>query len=137
MISRSAEMARTRGRLAREREVRELGQASLFGGEAGSPGITTPPPAPRRCSTVPNTSRRALDRVLSSGSASSKRARIVAAMATFTEPKTAAEIAQLAGLNRYDVSRRMKEIQALGVVRRCLIRACTVLGSECFTWAIT
>jgi len=48
--------------------------------------------------------------------------------------QTAAEIANLAGLNRYAASRRLPELRDAGFIHNGLPRECSVVGSRTLTW---
>jgi hypothetical protein len=48
--------------------------------------------------------------------------------------KTAAELAQLCDLDRYQIGRRLKEIEHSGKIRRGIIRTCTVGRKVATTW---
>ena len=48
--------------------------------------------------------------------------------------RTALELSRLSRLDRYTVSRRLPELERRGLVRRGLIRDCTVNGRPMLTW---
>jgi len=52
-------------------------------------------------------------------------------------PFTAAEIAKWSPLDRFQVSRRLKEMEGRGLVKRCEKKPCSILKSNCGTWMIT
>jgi hypothetical protein len=48
--------------------------------------------------------------------------------------KTSAELARLAGLDRYAVARRLPNLSARGLAVRGPARRCSVTHAECITW---
>ena len=48
--------------------------------------------------------------------------------------RTALELSRLSRLDRYTVSRRLPELERRGLIRRGLIRDCTVNGRPMLTW---
>ena len=90
---------------------------------------------PQSRPTDPATSHQAAENHERSGKAATNRAKIsnavYAAYSTDAGGPTAAEAAIVAGLGRYEASRRLPECTD---VQKGPARVCRVLGSRCVTW---
>lgn len=82
---------------------------------------------------MPSTSQQARDRHRRSGRTAAQMETVLAAVRA-APGSTAGEIHIAAGLDRHAVSRRLPELERLGLVRRDTARACRVLHSSCLTW---
>ena len=81
----------------------------------------------------PVTSFEAADKVEKTGKA--RRDREACLRVVLAEPgRTAAEIAKIAGIDRYDANRRLPELRDAGRVVNREKRVCRVLGSRVMTW---
>jgi len=92
---------------------------------------------PMARSTDPLSSFLAADKVKASGAARKQREKVLAAVRLFASagPRTAAEIAQEAHLDRFVVCRRMIDLVRLDqVIEHKKVRRCSVLGSLCNTY---
>lgn len=87
---------------------------------------------PRARKSDPETSHLAAEEIKRSGALGAQQARVLEAVRTYPG-KTAVELAKLAGLDRYLVSRRLPELVPLWV-RRGPPRDCTVNGRPQSTW---
>ena len=134
MRSRAAEMARTRRRLAREREARELGQQGLFGDSIYRTSADTPP---RRTSSPPCTSRQAFKEVIATGKRAGQKRELLAWMREQGTPLTSAEIAARSGMGRHVVGRRLPDLERDGHVHRLPARVCAISGRNAITWTCT
>lgn len=83
----------------------------------------------------PATSHIAAARMRESGAAGRQAQAVLAAVRQWPG-STAVEIAQLAGIDRYAVSRRLPELAKAGSVRRSAPRNCTVNGRPQTTWRV-
>ena len=83
----------------------------------------------------PATSFHAADHIESTGRAGDQRAKCLAVVKAHPG-RTAAEIAQLAGLDRHAASRRLPELRAAGLVVNGPARICTVQHSLGMTWSV-
>ena len=127
--TRSQELAATRRRVAREREVAELGQQGLFGEST----LRTPQDtAPRRSSSPPCTSRETFREM--AGTIANQKLELLTWMQSQTTPLTSAEIAALSGLDRHGVARRLSELERDGNIRRRATRLCEVGHRPAITW---
>lgn len=62
---------------------------------------------------------------------------ITETMININAPATSAEIAAACEeLDRWQIARRLPEMEQLGIVERCDPVKCSVVGSRCVTWAI-
>lgn len=123
IANRSTELARTRRRLAAEREAEASGQSNLFQN-----------PAPRRASNPPCTSRAAFETVSSSGIRSNQKLQLVEWLRDQNEPLTSAEIAAQSGMERHGAARRLPNAERDQMVRRCAARRCRQTGFMAITW---
>jgi CRP-like cAMP-binding protein len=83
--------------------------------------------------TNPATSRTAARRHEAKGKAASNRHACLEALCA-ASGSTAAEIAQLAGLERHEASRRLPELRRAGLVKNGPARVCRVTGNLSLTW---
>lgn len=81
----------------------------------------------------PITSQRAAREIESSGKADIQRRKVLTAVQSFPG-KTSAELAPLAGLDRYACARRLPELERSGLVRRGEARICQAHGTAAMTW---
>lgn len=87
---------------------------------------------PRSRATDPDTSHRAADEIRRSG-VLGKQQRLVLEAVRAHPGKTAVELARIASLDRYAVSRRLPELQPIHV-RRGPPRECSINGRPQSTW---
>lgn len=87
---------------------------------------------PRSRRSDPETSHLAAERIKSSGKLGCQQAAVLAAVREWPG-MTAVELAHLAKMDRYAVSRRTAELAGVKI-RRGPARACTVNGSQMATW---
>lgn len=85
--------------------------------------------------TDPETSFEAAKRLKKSGHWSGQKRAVFQALRQ-NNGSTSAELAKAMGEDRYIPSRRLKELESLGLVRRGMIRMCTVCGNRCLTWYV-
>ena len=137
MISRATELAKSRRRVAAERDARERGQQGLFGDPTWNIPPDTPPAPPRRLSSPPCTSRMALEKITTSGKRAGQMGAIVNFLRTQTTPMTSYEIAVAIGVDRSGPGRRMSDLEVAGFVRRRSIRTCSISGAPSITWEAT
>lgn len=84
----------------------------------------------------PSTSHQAAEEVEASGIAASQRHRCL--LEVWKKPgRTAAEIAEAAGLERHVPSRRLPELRQTGLVTNGEERICAVTGNLSMTWSPT
>ena len=83
--------------------------------------------------TDPTTSHQAAEEVEASGRAASQRH--LCLLEVWKKPgRTAAEIAEAAGLDRHVPSRRLPELRQAGQVKNGEERVCAVTGNPSMTW---
>lgn len=82
--------------------------------------------------TDPVSSKEAGTETVASGTAKDHRNRILSVMGT--EPLTNCQHAQLAGLAQDQTTRRMTELDRLGLVERGPFVRCPILGRKAGTW---
>ena len=87
----------------------------------------------RARTTDPASSHLAAADVEASG-AGARQARAVLAAVARWPGRTAREISDSTGLDRYAVSRRLPELEEAGEVRRGAMRRCQVGGRQSLTW---
>lgn len=88
--------------------------------------------------TDPATSHKAAQTMNETGATAIQAMRCLNAVQRWPD-KTAAELAQLAGIpgmDRYAFNRRLSDLRDNGHVVKGARRACAVLGSECLTWRV-
>lgn len=102
-------------------------QASLFD---GSNQLTVTPLARK---TDPSTSHDAAREHKESGNADRSAAKVLDAVNRFPG-LTAVELAERAGLDRYEVSRRLSDLRGKQLVRNGEERPCAIKGSRMTTW---
>lgn len=83
--------------------------------------------------TDPHTSHEAAERVTSSGAASAQREACLRAVVEHPG-LTAAEIAEVIGVDRHAPGRRLPELRQAGLIRNGEARACRVKGTNCLSW---
>ena len=88
---------------------------------------------PRSRRADPETSHLAAERIKSSGALGHQQAAVLAAVRQWPG-MTAVELAHLAKMDRYAVSRRTAELAGVKI-RRGPVRVCTVNGTPMTTWA--
>jgi len=81
----------------------------------------------------PLSSYQAGDRVLRSGKVKGQMKFCLLAVRRWPG-RTSAELAQLAGMDRYSVARRLPALEHRGFVKKGGERLCTVCKSKCVTW---
>lgn len=86
--------------------------------------------------TDPSTSHAAADYVERTGIASTQRTKVMRALRQHPGT-TSAELAAVAGLDRYIVARRLPELSERGLAEKALIRRCTVSGIAAVTWEVS
>jgi hypothetical protein len=131
IVNRSNELAKSRRRVARQREAEALGQPSLFG-VSSCESFTAA--APRRVSNPPCTSRMAFAAVTGNGKRAGQMRAIVDFLRTQTSPLTSYEIAIAIGVDRSGPGRRMSDLEVAGLVRRRAVRTCSISGAPSITW---
>jgi len=87
---------------------------------------------PRARNADPSTSHLAAERIKKSGALGHQQAAVLAAVRQFPG-MTSVELAHLAKMDRYAVSRRTAELAGVKI-RRGPPRACSVKGSQMVTW---
>jgi predicted transcriptional regulator len=107
--------------LAQERKERRRGTRTLLAD------------TPRSRHSDPDTSHQAAEQIRKSG-ALGRQQRAVLEAVRANPGKTAVELARLAGMDRYAVSRRLPELQPV-YVRRGPPRDCTINGRPQSTWS--
>lgn len=85
-------------------------------------------------SSDPDTSRQAAAELAASGVQGKQAQAVLDAVRKWTG-RTSAELAQLAGLDRYAVARRLPELERADVVRKCPPRKCAIQHRAATTWA--
>jgi hypothetical protein len=78
----------------------------------------------------------AAERTRKTGLGSRKRLAVYHALRRY-QGTTSAELAKAAGLDRYDVARRLPELERAGWIVRGRRRRCAVTGCDCVTWYVT
>lgn len=97
------------------------------------------PSLPRRIETPiarasdPETSHLAGDAITASGRRAHQQAQTVAAIRAFPG-RTMQELAELTGLDRYVLGRRVSECETAGLVRRLPKRQCAITGRMAEPW---
>lgn len=91
------------------------------------------PPHCRSRRTDPPTSRVAGANHEASGKAGTHR-QLVADAVTRWPGRTSAELAAACGLDRYEVARRLPEVERAGRIRRGAARRCQTNGNSAVTW---
>lgn len=81
----------------------------------------------------PQTSKAAACKVIASGKVSAMHTRVLNALVEHG-PSTSAELAAKSGLDRYDVARRLPELERKSMVTRGNARACKVTGNAAAVW---
>jgi len=84
-------------------------------------------------STDPATSHEAAREHKESGRAAKSAAEVLDAVKRFPG-LTAVELANRAGLDRYEVSRRLADLNRKWLVQRCEERECSINGRKMMTW---
>jgi hypothetical protein len=82
--------------------------------------------------TDPESSHLAAERITQSGKRSSQQDEAVRLVTSYPG-HTAAELAEFSRLDRYQLSRRLPEIERIHVHKGSM-RECRILGSQCVTW---
>lgn len=99
--------------------------------------LNQPPPFPNRepiaRAVDPSTSHAAANLLTAGGARSSQKVRVMSALRVHPGV-TSAELAQLAGLDRYVVARRLPDLREDGFVAVAQARRCTVTGMLALTW---
>lgn len=98
----------------------------------GSDQLTVTPLARK---TDPATSHEAAREHKESGRAAKSAAAVLAAVNRFPG-STAVELASKAGLDRYEVSRRLADLYRHMIVRHGKVRECTINGRKMMTWLV-
>jgi len=83
--------------------------------------------------TDPATSHEVANDVEKSGKAEIHR-EICLSVVSRREGLTAAEIAQIADLERHVPSRRLPELRSKGIVENREVRVCKIMGTKAMTW---
>lgn len=81
----------------------------------------------------PVTSDMAAERIEASGHATAQRRAVLEAVLAHPG-RTSAELAQLAGMDRYAPARRLPELRKAGLVRNAGQRNCMIAGTLAETW---
>lgn len=100
------------------------------------PTVTLPPTPHRARTADPVTSHRAADHVEATGQAQ-REAAIVLRSLRDLPGRTSRELAELAGLDRYMVARRLPELREAGHAENGPDRACASSGRSAMTWLAT
>lgn len=100
----------------------------------------TPPfDAPRRVTTPaarntdPDTSHAAATEITRSGARAYQQAQTIAAVRQWPG-RTSQELAELSGLDRYMLARRLPECETAGAVKRGVVIECTVTRRKALSW---
>jgi hypothetical protein len=107
-------------------------QPSLFGGDDA---IAFPDRQPLAATADPVTSFIAAADLTNSGRRRQQKLDVLKFLRVQTEPLTSAEIAAKSGLDRHLCARRLPDLEADKMVKRCAIRECSRTGRPCVTWA--
>lgn len=83
----------------------------------------------------PESSHEAADAMVRTGKVAAQRVDVLAAL-RLHGPATSAELAQLSGLERPQVARRLPELSTMGLVLRGPQRHCTAHGSTAIEWSV-
>ena len=89
----------------------------------------------RARNTDPMTSHEAATRAELSGSAQNQRDKCLEVVKAHSN-HTAAEIALIAGIDRYAASRRLPELRQRGLVRNGVVAVCGVTKTKAMTWIL-
>jgi len=84
--------------------------------------------------TDPPSSHLAAEEVEQTGKAETQKAQVLKALQSVAGSLTSLEIAQLFNLSRYDVARRLPELERDGKVLRGKARTCSVGNRQAVTW---
>ena len=126
VTNRSTALARSRRRLAAERDAREHGQVGLFEDREVIVHRADPP-----------TSALAAREITASGRRGAQKRMILDWLRLQTVPVTSAELARASSLDRHLVAKRLPDLRADGLVQQRDARLCGVTGRACITWVFT
>lgn len=120
----------------RAEAMAEAHRAGRFYVEPTTLPMALPDPPHRARSADPVTSHRAADHVEATGQAQ-REAAIVLRSLRDLPGRTSRELAELAGLDRYMVARRLPELREAGHAENGPDRACASSGRSAMTWTAT